>query len=89
MMYGHGIRPRELAEYTWKEVVLTIEGIRQSKAWTREAAYLIHCSLIDQKHRVKKTEWMPMPFDEQEDTGLSERVMKKYNELKQKISNGS
>lgn len=84
MLYGHGLRPWELSEYTWADVIKTLHGITQSNAPLRQAAYLIHASLIEKNKRVDVVEWMPLPFDEDVNVKTQAKRMD-YEEVKERL----
>jgi membrane protein insertase Oxa1/YidC/SpoIIIJ len=88
-LFSHGVKPWELPKYTYREVLLTMWGATQNQEGIRRAAFLIHCSLVAKKDRVKISEVWPLPFDTETNVHLStiERLKKRQEELKKQNAN--
>jgi hypothetical protein len=78
------VKPWELPRYTYREVLITLYGATQNEAPIRRAAYLIHCSLVNEKHRIKINKEWPLPYDVGFDDvqTTKDRLLKKQEQLK-------
>jgi hypothetical protein len=66
------------------EIILMYKGKVDELRYQRNNAYLIHCSLVETKNRVKITEFNPLPFDEDfEEASDPQEMEKMYKELQQ------
>jgi hypothetical protein len=73
-----------LIRYTWADVMKMILGIQQKGEHIRRAAYIIHCSLVEKKHRADMQEIMPLPYDsESEKTSIISRLKQKQLQLRE------
>lgn len=63
----------------------TVLGLQQKESGLRRAAFLIHCSLVEKKHRVSEAKYWPLPFDDNESkTSVFERLKQRQLSLKEK-----
>jgi hypothetical protein len=63
-------------------VLKTLYGVTQNEAPIRRAAFLIHCSLIE-NNRVNIQEFWPLPFDDADDDNHESVVTRLIRRMKE------
>lgn len=64
-----------------------MQGVQHQEQGLRKAAFLIHCSLVERKNRVKIHESWPLPFDGDMGFTIDENTRLEYLRLKGIIKN--
>lgn len=82
--------PSEFWSSTIDEAVLCYKAKIDEWRFIRSNTYLVHCSLIESKHRVNIEEVLPLPFDDEIEEARKEanevwanQLVEEYNRIKE------